>query len=121
MTCSQGYKVPACRIRMDASYKPTYLVGDKEVTKEEWEAFRQEEEAECRRLHKPQNGKRFEKPGLYGDKHDFGRETDPQTGLNGRYMPQMARYPGDPKAVVRHVNEVVEYAKRRGMGIERRT
>jgi len=56
--------------------------------------------------------------GNYGDKHDWSRETDPTTGLNGRYCPQMARYPGDPKAVVRHAKDIVEYGKRRGMKAE---
>jgi hypothetical protein len=113
------YKVPPCRIRVDASYHLTYFVGDQEVTKEEFEDYRKDEEAECKRLHKPQNGKRFKRPGLYGDQHDFSREKDPTTGKDGRYMPQLARYPGDPRAVVRHVDQVVEAGKRKGYGIER--
>lgn len=58
-------------------------------------------------------------PGLFGDQHDFSREKDPTTGKDGRYMPQMARYPGDPRAVVRHVDNVIEYGKRKGYTIER--
>lgn len=60
-------------------------------------------------------------PANYGDKHDWSRETDPETGLNGRYVPQMARYPGDPKAVVRHAKDIAEYGKARGMNVEWRT
>ena len=56
---------------------------------------------------------------MYGDRHDFGRETCPYTGKNGRYFPQLARFPDDPEAVVRDVKEGIEKGKRRGMIAER--
>lgn len=58
-------------------------------------------------------------PCMYGDRHDFGRETCPYTGKNGRYFPQLARYPDDPTAVVRDVKEAVEIGKRRGLKAEK--
>lgn len=53
------------------------------------------------------------------DRHDFRHERDPDTGLDGRYMPQLARYPNDPTAVVKHVDDVIEVAKRRHLKVDR--
>lgn len=113
------YRVPKCTIRPDICYRMHYLVDGKEVTKEEWDKARKLEEKEVKRLHKPQRGRRGRCAALFGDRHDFGRETDPYTGLNGRYFPQLARFQNDPKAVIRHVNQAVELGKHRGYTAER--
>lgn len=58
-------------------------------------------------------------PCMYSDRHDFHREKCPYTGLDGRYFPQLARFPNDPAAVVKDVNEGIEKGKRRGMIAEK--
>jgi hypothetical protein len=113
------YKAPKCGIRYDIMQRAHYLVDDQEVSEAEYQRARKIEEAECRKLHVKQGGARLRQPGFFGDRHDFSRETDPTTGKNGRYFPQLARYSGDPRAVIRHVNDAVEIAKRRGYGVER--
>lgn len=53
------------------------------------------------------------------DRGDWRHEKDPNTGLDGRYMPQLARYHNDPTAVVKHRDEIVERGKRAGKRVER--
>lgn len=113
------YHVPKCSIRPDIMHRLHYFVGGEEVTEAEFNKARAREERECRKKHVPQRGRRFREPALHGDRQDFRREKDPITGRDGRYFPQLARFSGDPSAVMQTVSHGAEIAKRRGYGIER--
>ena len=88
----------------------TYWKGDKEITKEEYEARFPAKQW------KPEDGA----PYTCGDVDDFSSERCRTTNqYGGRYYRQLARYPGDKSAVFGHVNQAAEAAKRRGYTIER--
>lgn len=61
-------------------------------------------------------------PGMH---HDYGDWRNEKTRLrdgtvrDGRYCPQAARYPGDPKAVFDHRESLVDWAERQGKTVER--
>ena len=57
-------------------------------------------------------------PNIRPDLDDFSHERDRKTGLHGRYIPQLAKYPGDKRAVFKHVNDAKDAAKRRGLNVE---
>ncbi len=99
-----------------------YRVGSERLTEEEYKAKYPDMWAGMEKRRKWAADLDLEpvtRDGSPGDRDDFRRERDPVTGMDGRYMPQLARYPGDPKAVVGHVSEVLEYAKRNGLNAER--
>ena len=88
----------------------TYFKGDKEITREEYEARFPPKEW------KPEDGAPF----TCGDTDDFTNNYDPVSkSMSKRYFPQLARYPGDKSACFSHVNQAIEAAKKRGFGIER--
>ncbi len=61
-------------------------------------------------------------PFMRGDKGDWRNETyrakDGRT-YHGRYCPQAANYPGDPKAVFPHREALVDWAQDKGKHVER--
>ncbi len=85
-----------------------YLLDGEEVTKRVWHND----------WHvKPPNYAKGECPRIKPDMGDFSGERDRLTGKRGRYMPQLAKYRGDPAAVYEHVNDAVDVAKRRGLNV----
>lgn len=67
------------------------------------------------RLRNKQRGKRYRRPGCYGDATDWEKEN----GGRGRYCPQIARKPKDPGAYVRKRADLIKYAERNGFGVEK--
>lgn len=108
-----------CKMKFTPSGSRVFYVDGKEV--DEWAYHKgcAKEAAEQRRVLKPQNGKRYRTPGLFGDFGDWRGERDSKTGRDGRYCPQLARRPGDPAAVCKSRGELIERAKRRGYGVEK--
>lgn len=88
----------------------TYWKGEKEITREEYEAKFPPKQWN------PEDGC----PYTCGDVDDFTGDQDKRTGVrNYRYFPQLARFPGDKAAHFSHVDHAVEAAKKRGYTIER--
>jgi hypothetical protein len=112
------YSVPKCSMRLDCNYRPHYFIDGKEVDEAAYAKMRKAEERENRRKHVKQR-KRYRAPANFGDRQDFRRETDRNTGRDGRYYHQLARFHNDPQAVHRTVGTAIEAAKRRGFGVER--
>jgi hypothetical protein len=111
--------VTTCRMKLTRGGARLYFVDDVEV--DEW-TYRKgvaREAAEQRRVLKKQNGKRERSPGMYGDFADWRRETDPKTGLNGRYCPQLAKFKGDPNAVCKNRSELIDRGERLGYTVEK--
>jgi hypothetical protein len=92
-----------------------FFVDDKEVDEWTYRKAQAKEAREMERSREKQNGRRFRAPGCFGDFGDWKRETDRKTGRSGRYCGQLARYPGDPRAVFHSKKELIEAAKKRGM------
>lgn len=68
---------------------------------------------------KPPNYEKGECPGMHPDYADWSTETDRKTGVRGgRYCPQLAKFPGDKRAVVSHKNDAINIAKKRGWSID---
>jgi len=88
----------------------TYYLDDREVTHKvfhgDWHV-------------KPPNYEKGECPTVKPDLGDFTSERCQITGKRGRYMPQLAKFRGDKRAVFEHVNDASAAAKRRGMNVEK--
>lgn len=54
-----------------------------------------------------------------GDLADWSNERDQKTGLNGRYCPQAAKFPGDKRAVFPSRDAFIEWGKRRNMSVSK--
>ncbi len=103
-----------------------YKVGSERLTEEEYRAKYPRLWAEMRRREKEvraMNLPPITRSGVdcarSSDRGDWRHEKDPYTGLDGRYMPQLARFQNDPKAVVKHRSEIEERGKRAGKKVER--
>lgn len=102
------------KLRMVWSNPPRYYRDGKEITAEEYESLtpsRWDSIAKTGKL-----------PFMRGDKGDWSHEkyrTKDGRQINGRYCPQAADYPGDPKAVFQHREQFCDWAVSKGKVVDR--
>ena len=58
-------------------------------------------------------------PTIRGDLDDFSNERDRTTGLHGRYIPQLAKFKGDRRAVFKDVASATRAAEQRGLSVSK--
>ncbi len=103
-----------------------YRVGSERLTEEEykkkypalWREMRRKQK-ELRAMNLPPISRTGVDCARSSDRGDWRHEKDPYTGLDGRYMPQLARFQNDPTAVVKHRDVIIERGKRAGKRVER--
>lgn len=104
-----------CALRFTKAGSKVFIVDGREVDEWTYRKSVEKEAAEQRRLREPQAGRRFSCTAFIGDRSDYRGERDRKTGRDGRYYGQLAKYPGDPRAVFPTKRAALEAAKRRGM------